>query len=412
MSDSLTPTAVSASTRLAKDRNRLQNEIREELVQNILPYYTQYAVDKVNGGFYGRISNRNQAEINAPKGVVQHARLLWTYAHAYRHLEDGRYRQMAAHAYQFLLDHFFDENNGGFYWLVDVRGRPLQTEKFIYGQAFVIYGLSEYHLATGDPDSLEAAVALFHLLERRAWDSDYGGYFEVYTADWQRIHANVDQYPGPAAKTMNTHLHMLEAYTNLLRASQGTLVATSLHRLIRLHMDRIIDQAAGHLRLHLRADWQQLHDGYSPGHDIEASWLLWEAAELLGDVELMAQLRPVVLKMADVTLSKGVASDGGVLDEHGEKHWWAQAEALVGFFNAYQLTDETRYLTAVYNIWQYIQQWIVDKQDGEWIWGRDAQNSSIMPDKINLWKTPYHNSRACFELLNRLSTHIERSSST
>lgn len=399
--------ALTKKTAVSTQLIQLRADIHAELVGNILAYHMQHTIDAANGGFYGRLSNQNAVAPQAAKGLVQHSRLLWTYAHAYRRLGDAGYLEMADQAFHYLLDHFWDDNSGGFYWLVDATGRPLQTDKYIYGQAFAIYGLSEYYLATGNLQSLETAVALYALLEAHARDAEQGGYFEAFTRDWQPCSANVDQYPGPVVKTMNTHLHILEAYTNLYRTQTDAGVANSLRHLIQWHLDHIIDPTTGHLRLHMQANWQSLHDSVSFGHDIEASWLLWEAAELLDDPALIDGLRPLVVQMAAATMTEGIDVDGGVWGEHHEKHWWAQAEALVGFCNAFQLTGEMAYLTAVCNTWHYIQQYIVDKQYGEWLWGRDAEGYPLAQDKISIWKTPYHNSRACFELMQRIRVMTE-----
>ena len=384
---------------------QLRIEVERELTGNILPFYLQHAFDEQYGGFYGRIDNDNHIHHQAPKGLVQHSRFLWAYARVHRQLKSAAYRVTAGRAFDYLLDHFWDEDAGGLYWLVDYRGRPLVKNKYIYGQSYGIYGFSEYYLATGDESSLKMAVSLFRLLEDEARDNQYGGYFEVFQRAWGRpLEKNVDEVPGPVDKTMNSHLHLLEAYTNLFHAWPGEEMHQALRALIRLHLDHIINPATWHLQLHFTAGWTPLNDHISYGHDVEASWLLVEAAEMLGEADLLAEAQNIALRMAQVIYDEGIDSDGGLLNEAGQltKEWWPQAEALVGFLNAYQLSRQPYYLEAVQAIWAYIQQALVDQTNGEWFWGRQAGGALLDEEKSGLWKTPYHNGRACLELMNRL----------
>lgn len=408
MSDLLKTTTFSTRTTTVTNNGRLRDEIWEELVQNILPYYTQHAIDEKNGGFYCHITNNNTVDKTAPKGLVQHSRLLWTFSHAHRQFGNAK---IADHAYTFLREQFWDVSYGGFHWFVDDEGRPLQSEKYVYGQAFAIYGLSEYVLATRNAQGLEMAVSVYELLEKHAHDPEYGGYFELFSPNWQqRLSDNVDEIIGPVAKTMNTHLHVLEAYTNLLRIWPDKALKESLHKLIRLHLDQIINQKTSHLRLHFTADWQSLHDGISYGHDIEASWLLVEAAEVLGNKGLLAEVTAVALHMAQICYDEGIDSDGGLLDapDNATKEWWPQAEAMVGFFNAYQLSQKTHFLDAFQDIWAFTKEQIIDRQNGEWFWGRQLDGTLMDKEKVGPWKTPYHNGRACLELLSRLPTRYNK----
>jgi mannobiose 2-epimerase len=261
---------------------------------------------------------------------------------------------------------------------------------------------------------METAVTLYHLLEKHAYDSQHGGYFEGFTANWQqRLTDNVDEVDGPIAKTMNTHLHVIEAYTNLLRVWPDAALKTSVRRLLRRHLDHIINQETGHLRLHFAADWQPLNDplvqqAISYGHDIEASWLLVEAAEVLGDEDMLAEVVPVARHMAQICYDEGLDSTGGLRDapDNPNKEWWPQAEALVGFLNAYQLSQEPHFLDAVLAVWTYTKEQIIDHDNGEWFWGRQPDGALLNKEKTGLWKTPYHNGRACLELIHRLDKLI------
>ena len=379
-------------------------EVEQELTLNILPFYAQHMVDREQGGFYGTISNDLVVEPLAPKGLVQHSRLLWSYAYAARQLQQGDYLKQAECAYTFLLDHFVDKEHGGLFWFVDAGGRPFSTNKITYGQAFAIYGFSEYFLATGDEGALQTAVSFYHALEKQTWDTECGGYFEAYLANWTRDPAiNVDEVTGIVDKTMNTHLHLLEAYTNLLRAWDNDQLRGSLRTLINIMLTHIIDQATGHMKLHFSRDWQSLTTHVSYGHDIEASWLLVEAAEVLGDDDLLASVQQVALHMAQVAHDEALDADGSLRyeDHDTDRVWWAQAEAMVGFFNAYQLSGRSHFLEASWHCWQYVQTSLIDRENGEWFCGRKAAGNLMPGAKADAWKTPYHNGRSCLEIMQR-----------
>jgi mannobiose 2-epimerase len=392
------------------DLQTYSRQVEQELLTNILPFHEQYSIDLGQGGFYGRVDNDRTIHMDSPKGLVQYSRLLWSYAHAYRAYREPVYLRLAQRAYEFLLDHFLDEQYGGFFWLVDAQGRPLEKQKMIYGQAFAIYGFSEYSLATGEKKSLDTAVALFGTLEQNAVDPRYGGYFDVFQQDWLFTEAiNVDETAEPTVKSMNTHLHMLEAYTNLLRAWESPQLRDRLHALIRIMLEHIIDQKSGQMELHFSAEWKSLTDHVSYGHDIEASWLLVEAAELLGDEKLLAEVVQLALYMAQVVYDEGLNSDGSLRDEgqSDDRTWWVQTEAMVGFLNAYQLNGKQHFLQASLGCWQYGQEALLDRRYGEWIWGLDTNGSPIPREKAGLWKAPYHNGRACMEIKRRIEQLME-----
>ncbi len=380
-------------------------EMEHDLLQNILPFHEKVCVDRQQGGFYGRVENDQRVQADAPKGLVQHSRLLWTFAHAYRRYQDPAYFRLASRAYWYLLSHFWDAYHPGMIWLVDGAGKVLDSHKMIYGQAFAIYALSEQFLAGGHKQSRDLAVTLFHILEQKAQDPQFGGYFDAFEKDWRFTDAvNIDETVYPTVKSMNTHLHLLEAYTNLLRAWDTPLMRRSLRTLIAIMLDRIIDRPAGEMKLHFSADWRVLGGHISYGHDIEASWLLVEAAQALGDDALLAETQRVSLRMAQAAYENGLNADGSLRDDdQGDtRTWWVQAEAVVGFFNAYELCGESHFLAAALGCWRYIDEALLDRRHGEWIWGRDAKGVPVPRPKAGLWKTPYHNGRACMEIKQRL----------
>lgn len=384
-------------------------QVHAELTNNILAFYLNHAIDQENGGFHGFIANDLTMPPNPAKALIQNSRILWTFAQASRLFGRPDYQKTAERAYDYLLSHFWDDEFGGLFWLLDVQGQPQDTTKWVYGQAFGIYGLSEYYLATGNLDSCERAIELYRLLEECSRDADQGGYFEAYRRDWTPLdQVSIDEVA--AVKTMNTHLHIMEAYTNLLRAWEDVSLRTSLRQLIVLTLERIVDPHSGHFKLHLDAAWQPLNGHISYGHDIEGSWLLYEAAEVLGEADLLAEVQPIALKMAEATLQEGIDADGSVLNEgdptgliDDNKDWWPQAEAMVGFLNAYQLTGESRYLEASLNCWNFARQFIIDPQHGEWLWGVARQGQPYRTEKTSPWKAPYHNGRACMEVICRIT---------
>lgn len=392
--------------------NGFRQELERELLGNILPFHIDHLIDHQRGGFYGSISNDLQVDLSADRSIVQCSRILWAYSRAYRIYQQDDYKRIAKHAFDFLLEYFWDGQFGGFYWHVDVAGTPKDDSKFTYGQEFGIYALVEYYLATEERSSLEKAIELFNLIEQRALLEQGQGYRDVCNRDWSDDPScNVDEVDYPGVLTMNSHLHLMEAYTALLLAWQNDLLKERLHNLILLTHQRIYDQNSHHLNLFFDRNWVPYPSSISYGHDIEASWLLWEAAEALGDDELIVTVRPTVIDLAEATLQEAYDhQEGGIFDERkpdGElvdlKGWWAQAEAMVGFYNAYQITNEERYLDAALKTWQFIRARIIDHQNGEWFWGIDSQGNVLNGEKAGAWKTPYHNGRACMELLQRLS---------
>lgn len=391
-----------------------RGQVQAELTGNILPFYLNHAVDVHHGGFHGFIAGDLHVPPGAPKGLIQHSRILWTFAQAHRRLNNPAYLALATRAYDYLVDYFWDQIDGGLYWRLEPSGRPQNPVKMVYGQAFGIYAFSEYYLATRNRASLDKAICLYRLVERHSRDSVHGGYFEAFRRDWTGpLDLSVDE--APATKTMNTHLHLLEAYTNLLRAWDDPCLRLALQRLIRLALDHIVDPATGHFKLHFDAAWQPLNDRISYGHDIEGSWLLLEAAEALAAADLLEPVRRTALKMAEATLQEGVDADGGLFNEgdstgvtDDRKDWWLQAEAMVGFLNAYQLTGQAKFLQASLKAWQFVQKNLIDRRHGEWYWGVTRPGRPYRAEKSSPWKAPYHNGRACLEVMRRITELLNR----
>lgn len=382
-----------------------------ELTGNILPFWMEKMEDKVHGGFLGRISGTGTEDGSAAKGAILNARILWTFSAAYRILGKPEYLAAATRAKREIIDKFYDKEYGGVYWSLTPEGLPDDTKKQIYALGFAIYGLSEYSRATGDAEALEYAVRLFHDIERHSFDKGKNGYFEAFGREWGPIEdMRLSDKDINECKTMNTHLHILEPYTNLYRIWKDRELEKQLRNLICLFMEKILDQETGHLRLFFDEDWRSSHDIISYGHDIEASWLLHEAAEVLGDKALLEKTRLASVSVADAA-SEGYIPGGGMIYEfHGDtaavdadRHWWVQAETVVGYYNLWQMTGREDAMKKALGCWEFIKEHIVDREGGEWIWSLRADGTANTDDdKAGFWKCPYHNGRMCLEIIERL----------
>ena len=385
--------------------------IENELNDNILPFWIEHTVDHENGGFYGAITNDLQIRNDVERSAVLTARILWTFSAAYQQFPRPEYLQMAQRAYETLLKNFWDAEHGGIYWTVDKTGQPLNQRKQTYAQAFAIYGLAEYHAASGSSESLETAKKLFTLLENQAADPQFGGYIEARFHDWGELaDMRLSALEPNCPKSMNTLLHVLEAYTRLYQLWPDPKLRQALRDQLEIMQAHVIDHERGTFHLFFERDWRVISDEISYGHDIEGSWLLLEAAEALGDEPLLTHIRLAAVKMATAVYENGRDSDGaiwyaanpsGLVDDN--KHWWPQAEALVGFYNAYKLSGDIRFLGAVRQLWQVINEKFVDRKHGEWFKIIDRAGNPLLDHvKTGPWECPYHNARACLELLKRL----------
>lgn len=388
-------------------------ELQKELA-DILDYWMQYAPDEKYGGFYGKIDHENRIDNTAPKGAVLNARILWSFAAAYNCTGHQQYLPLAKRAYDYINQHFIDLTYGGIYWTVTYAGDPLDTKKQIYAIAFLLYAFSEYYLATQLEETKQKAIELYHLIEQHSFDAVETGYLEAFTRNWQPIaDLRLSNKDANEKKTMNTHLHILEAYTNLYRIWPNENLRNSILLLIKNFTGHIINKNTGHLNLFFDEDWNVKGGVISYGHDIEAAWLLLKAAEVIKDEKLIIQLKEIAVKIAEAT-KEGLDKDGGLWYEKEqyhlvkEKHWWPQAEAMIGFFTAWQISDDSQYLHQSINSWQFVKNTIKDTKNGEWFWGVDAYNVPMQgQDKVGLWKCPYHNSRACIELINRIGAYTK-----
>ncbi len=382
--------------------------------RSILDWWVQNMFDPSQGGFFGRMDGWGVLLPQSQKGVIQHTRLLWGFSHGARILDREKYLPFAERAYQYLIEHFWDQRDGGLFWLLDHQGEMLEDKKQVYAQAFGIYAFCEFYRLTHRPESLEIAKSLYANLEKHSLDSHLGGYFEAFSRDWGSLSdLRLSEQDLNAAKTMNTHLHVLEAYSLLFRVWPDPAVRDSLKNLINLFMDKFVDHPRPHLHLFFDEEWNQLSSHISFGHDIEASWLIWDAVDLLENEALAAKVKPWVIQSVDAVLEKGIDPVWqGLWNEKFEDgwidtdfHWWPQVEAMLGCINAWQLTGKEHYLVACGHFWEFCQRWLIDSLHGEWHWGINREGEIMRSrDKAGPWKAPYHHCRALGEGRLRLAS--------
>jgi mannobiose 2-epimerase len=396
---------------LEQYRTDLEDELRE-----ILRYWMENTVDQTAGGFIGRITHDNQKHFDAPKGSVLNSRILWTFSAAYNLTKNVQYLQAAQRAYAYLLKYFIDKEYGGVYWTVQANGEPLDDKKQIYALAFAVYGLSEYYKASEEEYAKEAAIQLYKNIVAHSYDKIHGGYIEALNREWKAaVDLRLSAKDANERKSMNTHLHLLEGFSNLYRIWPDEGLKQKLQELLHLFLTHILAKDTNHLNLFFEDDWTSKSDVVSYGHDVEAAWLLQEAAESIGGEDLLSRVITCSLKVAEAA-GTGLDEDGGLWYEYDkvqhnvikQKHWWPQSEAIVGFFNAWQNTGEENWLNRSLKSWSFVQNFIKDKKGGEWHWGVN-EDYSVMDneDKAGLWKCPYHNSRACIEIIHRINALLD-----
>jgi len=423
---------------------QLRQEIVADLTGNILPFWAKNTPDPA-GGFYGYVNADATPVPDAAKGGILNARLVWTFSTAYRVLGDEKYRELADRAARYFLDHFIDKEYGGVFWEVNADGTPSNMQKQSYVNAFGIYGLSEHFRATGNIESLQGAISIYEAMIKHVYDPVNGGYIENFSREW----VMPDNLFAP--KGMNNNLHVLEGLTNLYRVWRDPGLAQHLRRQIDVASHKILDQTIWHENLYMSMDWTNTTRIDSYGHDIEFSWLLVEAAEVLGDEAVLADTRRIAVNIADVQLKEGTMPTGYIkgekfwepmprgafgappapaagakltkeeqqrqkamqdamkarqqeVEKHGEIiEWWPQAEAVVGYVNAWQISGDRKFLDAAVNAWDYIKKYVIDREYGEW-YGKFHEDGTPVKtaEKTSMWRCPYHNSRMGFEIMSRI----------
>ena len=387
----------------------LTDELKEELTGHILPFW-ESMIDQVNGGFYGRVDYDGMLRKDAPKGGILHARILWAFSNAYTVLKDERYLEYARHAYEFLTSAFWDRQFGGFFWTVTADGIPAEDLKHGYCQAMALYAISSYYEASGDEKALMCAMDVYDILENEMHDQF--GYKESFTRDFRWAeNEKLSENGVEASKTMNTNLHVLEAYTELYRVSGYPQVAERMCEQLDMMADNVYNPDRHRLDVFFDDKMLPIIDLHSFGHDIEASWLFDRAVEVLNLPQYEKKMRPIIEDLAQTIYDYGMdpfktsvfmESENGIIRQ--TRNWWTQCEAMTGFYNIYQKDEtKTEFLDAVGNIWNFIKQYLIDDREGrEWIQEVDAMNQPVTSlPLVGIWKCPYHNTRMCLEFIKR-----------
>ncbi|ADE83590.1 cellobiose 2-epimerase [Xylanibacter ruminicola] len=417
----------------------MKREMQDVLENNILRFWLDQMMDYEHGGFYGRMAHDGELHPEAEKGAILNARILWAFSAAFRVLKHPEYLEAATRAKDYIIEHFIDQEYGGVYWSVDCEGNPLDTKKQFYAIGFMIYGLTEYARATGDREALDYALDLYDCIEEHAFDREHNGYIEACTREWGEIaDMRLSDLDANYPKSQNTHLHIIEPYTNLLRCLKEAQVQEScdyvsaigsvlpvgisvppqtisevegaLRNLVDIFTEKILNKETNHLDLFFGMDWTR-GAGHleSYGHDIECSWLLHEAALVLGDQQVLNKVEPIVQAVAQAS-AKGLRPDGSLIHEANldtgyvddDLHWWVQAENVVGWYNIWQHFGDEEALNRAEKCWHYIKKQLIDYEHGEWYWSRHANGLlNTKDDKAGFWKCPYHNSRMCLEIIER-----------
>jgi cellobiose epimerase len=398
----------------SSDLKLFSQRVSDQLFNHIMPFWCGPALDKEQGGWMGCLSNDLKPDRTQPKGLIINSRILWAFSAVHQERAGKLFQDMADRAFDYVMNRFWDSQYGGAFWGLDDAGRVVDDSKKIYGQAFYVYALAEYHRAFGSPAALARAKELFELIERHSHDPKHGGYIEVCRRDWSEagVEARLSDKDMNEKKSMNNHLHLLESYTNLYRVWKEPRVEQRLRELIQLFEQRILDSRTKHFNHFFNEEWQVRSESYTFGHDIEGTWLLCEAAEVLGDADVLKRVQKVVLPMVDVVLKEGIDAADGALRYEGRggkiidpgKECWPQAEAVIGFLNAFQLSGDKKYLQTSLRAYDWIENNLVDRVHGEWFWRIiDGKVDPKLP-KVSEWKGPYHGSRMCLETLHRLRT--------
>jgi mannobiose 2-epimerase len=397
-----------------EELEKFSTQIGAHLFRHILPFWAGPALDRQNGGWMAWLSNDLKPDRSQPKGLIVNTRILWAFSAAYRARPEPLYKEMAERAFDFVTAKFWDTQHGGAFWRLNDAGAVIDDSKKIYGQAFYIYALSEFHRAFGNRAALQQAKELFELIERHAHDAKFGGYVEVCRRDWLEADpdARLSDKDMNEKKSMNNHLHVLEAYTNLHRVWREPRVAERLRELMDIFLTRILDAQTKHLNHFFNERWDVRSDSYTFGHDLEASWLLCETAGELGDKQLLKRMRGIALEMAEVAFDEGLGADGSLCYEGRAgriidpgRECWPHAEAIVGFLNGYEISRDAKFLAAALSVWNYIESNLIDRVHGEWFWrvNPDGTVDATLP-KVSEWKGPYHATRACLETMRRIAS--------
>ncbi len=385
----------------------MRKEIERHLTGKLIPFWKNLRDDE-NGGYYGWLGYDLELDKKAEKGCILNSRILWFFSNAYTLLKDESLLEEAKHGYAFLKNYCFDKEFGGIYWSLNYDGTVCDSTKHTYNQAFCVYSLASYYEASKDEEALALAKELFCLIEKRCTDSE--GYLEAFTREFApESNEKLSENGVLADRTMNTLLHVLEAYTELYRVSKEDAVKERLIWILEVIEKKVYNPILRRQEVFFDKDYHSIIDLTSYGHDIEAAWLIDRALEVVEEEKLTKRIgkitRSLTKQVYDTAFdghSLAIECENGVVNEH--RVWWAQAETIVGFVNAYEKNPErTEYLDATKNVWEFIKAYLIDKREGsEWFWevtkeGMPYEGRPI----VEPWKCPYHNGRMCMEVMKR-----------
>lgn len=386
---------------------KMVEEIKNHLEYSLIPFWAKL-MDSENGGFYGMLDYDLNLDKKSMKGCILNSRIMWFFSEAYLLLKNEELLDYAKHAYLFLKDKCLDEENGGVYWSVNYKGLPYDTVKHTYNQAFAIYALAAYYKASKDEEALQLAEAIYELIEDKC--KDEGGYLEAFDETFHPVsNGKLSENGVMAERTMNTLLHIMEAYTELYRVSRREDVRENLIWILNIFRDKVYNKEKCRQEVFFDKEYNSLIDLISYGHDIESAWLLERTLEVIGECPADSDIRKMAKEMSENIYQ--TAFDGHSVSNECEKGvenvyriWWIQAEAMVGFVNAYQDGHGSKYLMAAERIWDYVKEYVVDKRKGsEWYWRLYSDGRPVSGEPIvEPWKCPYHNGRMCMEIVRRL----------
>lgn len=382
------------------------SDVRAHLTETIIPFWKGLR-DETYGGYYGWLGYDLKLDKKAVKGCILNSRILWFFSNAYLLLGEKNLLEEADHAWQFLRNYCVDRENGGVYWSLTYDGKPEDLTKHTYNQAFAIYALSSYYDASGDEEALELAQGLYHLIETKCKD-EYG-YLEAFNVRFEpEDNDKLSENGVMAEKTMNTLLHVFEAYTELYRVTKAPEVGENIRFMLDIIKEKVYNPKLGRQEVFFNRTWNSLIDLYSYGHDIETAWLVDRGLDVLDDAAYKKRIRPITKEItkniydrAYIGHSLANEAENGVVDT--TRVWWVQAEAVVGFLNGWQRNPEhSEYLEAAEDIWEYIKEYVVDhRENSEWFWAVSQDGKPFEKPIVEPWKCPYHNGRMCIEVIRR-----------
>ena len=382
----------------------LRNEVAADLLDNLLPWWATKTPDYVNGGFYGRINAQDSVFAEADKGGILNARILWTFSAAYRITKDTSYLRLATRAKDYCIKHFIDKEFGGVYYALDYKGVPSSTGKNLSTHTHFINAFSEYARATSDREALETARALFETVEKHAFDKEANWYIVDFNREWEKMPRRVLVTTPPFVK----------ARTNLYRVWPEERMAERLRFIVETFLDKIINPDLYHLNYVIDENWNTISEVESYGHDIEAAWMLREAALALGDPQLIKRVEDVSVKIAEA-VTKGIQPDGTLIYEkdratgrvNDSRSWWVQVETIVGYFDAWEISGEEKFLDIALNCWNFTRDNFIDKTNGGWFTGVTPDGGIRRGDKAAHWTCPQHNAGMAIEIMERVERLLQ-----